>query len=396
MTDPRPTAATTADVLARADEVARFLATTAVERDRRGGTAKTERDAVRESGLLAISIPTELGGDGASWAQVMAVVRHLARVDGSIAHLVGFHHLLLATVRLFGPRAQWAPLLTETAARRWFWGNALNPRDPRTALRAAPGGYLLAGSKSFCSGARDSDVLIVSAARPGDGKLAIAVIPTARPGIVVHDDWDAMGQRQTDSGSVDFHDVVISDDELLTQPGPLGSTFASLRPCFAQLVLGNVYLGIAEGAFAEARAFTRGETRPRSAATTLPPPQDPYVLHDYGTMYVDLEAARLLTDRAGEALDAAWNRGDDLTARQRGETALAVAAAKVATTRTGLDVATRIFDVMSARAAAGPARVDRYWRNLRTHTLHDPVDYKLRELGDFALNDAIPTPSFYS
>jgi alkylation response protein AidB-like acyl-CoA dehydrogenase len=55
-----------------------------------------------------------------------------------------------------------------------------------------------------------------------------------------------------------------------------------------------------------------------------------------------------------------------------------------------------MFDVMGARATGASAALDRYWRNVRTHTLHDPVDYKLRELGDFALNDDVPTPSFYS
>jgi alkylation response protein AidB-like acyl-CoA dehydrogenase len=55
-----------------------------------------------------------------------------------------------------------------------------------------------------------------------------------------------------------------------------------------------------------------------------------------------------------------------------------------------------MFDVMGARATTAAARFDRYWRNLRTHTLHDPVDYKFRELGDYALNERLPTPSFYS
>jgi alkylation response protein AidB-like acyl-CoA dehydrogenase len=51
---------------------------------------------------------------------------------------------------------------------------------------------------------------------------------------------------------------------------------------------------------------------------------------------------------------------------------------------------------MGARATTGSARLDRFWRNVRTHTLHDPVDYKIRELGEWALNRKIPNPSFYS
>jgi alkylation response protein AidB-like acyl-CoA dehydrogenase len=189
--------------------------------------------------------------------------------------------------------------------------------------------------------------------------------------------------------------VVVADDELLVTPGPLGSVFASLRPCIAQLVLVNVYLGLAEGAFAEARRLTPTATRPRYAGAP-PVTADPYVLHRYGQLYVALEGARLLADRAGEALESAWNRGDALSEAGRGEVALAVATAKVSTTQVGLDVTSQIFDVTSARVAGRTAGLDRYWRNLRVHSLHDPVDYKLRELGDWALNGQIPTPSFYS
>jgi alkylation response protein AidB-like acyl-CoA dehydrogenase len=384
------------DALAIADDLARHFAETAVERDRQGGTAKKERDLLRQSGLLRMTIPAALGGWEAGWPETLSVVRRIARADGSLAHLFGFHHLLLATARLFGAPSQWTRLLEDTARHAWFWGNALNPRDPRTTLSRSPAGYVLSGSKSFCSGARDSDVLIVSGTSAEDGRLAVAAIPTGRPGVVVFDDWDNMGQRQTDSGTVDFHDVRIAEDELLRTPGPLGSVFASLRPCIAQLVLANVYLGLGEGALADARAYTRAQRNPRPVGGSVAPAQDPYVLHHYGTMWVELEAARLAADRAGEVLQRAWERGDELTERERGECTIAVAAAKVTSTRAGLDVATRIFDVMSARATSSYMGMDRYWRNLRTHTLHDPVDYKLRELGNWVLNEELPAPSFYS
>ena len=381
---------------ARAEALAAALAETAVERDRRGGTAKRERDLIRASGLLALSIPRGHGGEGASWAETQGVVRQLARADGSLAHLFGFHHLLLATVRLFGAPSQWAASYAGTVSQRWFWGNALNPLDQRTAIRPAPGGgWIVDGDKTFCSGARDSDWLILSAL-DADKRLVVAAIPSARAGIEIHDDWDNMGQRQTDSGSVAFRGVRIDDQELLRTPGPLGSPFASLRPCIAQLVLVNVYLGLAEGALAEGRRFTAAATRAWAAARVATPADDPYVLHHYGELWVALAGARALADAAAAALDAAWTRGDALTPEERGACALAVATAKVASTRAGLDVSSRIFEVTGARATAAGVGLDRFWRNLRTHTLHDPVDYKLRELGAWALSDVLPTPSFYS
>ena len=55
-----------------------------------------------------------------------------------------------------------------------------------------------------------------------------------------------------------------------------------------------------------------------------------------------------------------------------------------------------VFELMGARATAGKYRFDRYWRNVRTHTLHDPVFYKAREVGEFYLKGQIPEVSLYS
>lgn len=281
---------------------------------------------------------------------------------------------------------------------KWFWGNALNPLDKRTsATPDAAVGFLVNGRKSFCSGATDSDMLIVSAIHSGDQKFMVAAIPSDRPGIRIHDDWDSIGQRQTDSGTVEFDAVPVGHDEFLRTPGPLGSIRASLRSCIAQLILSNIFLGLAEGALDEARNYTLATTRPwANAAGISSASEDPYILASYGRFFVDLQAAAALTDLAGESLQRAWESGDAITEGLRGKCAVDVSVCKVATTKTGLEITGQMFEVMGARAAAGPARMDRYWRNLRTHTLHDPVDYKIRELGEFALNRRLPKPTFYS
>jgi alkylation response protein AidB-like acyl-CoA dehydrogenase len=113
-------------------------------------------------------------------------------------------------------------------------------------------------------------------------------------------------------------------------------------------------------------------------------------------MWVNLHSATVLTDKAGEVLDAAWEKQQQLTAQERGECAIAIATAKVAATKVGLDITSRIFEVMGTRATASKYGFDRYWRNLRTFTLHDPVDYKIRTLGNWALNEQLPEPDFYA
>ncbi len=121
-------------------ELCRVFASTAVARDQLGGTPKAERDLLRDSGLLALSIPEHLGGAGASWSETLGIVRQIAQVDSSVAHVFAFHHLLLATALLFGQPAQWQPWFEATIKQRWFWGNALNPLDSQFGLRCRVGG----------------------------------------------------------------------------------------------------------------------------------------------------------------------------------------------------------------------------------------------------------------
>jgi alkylation response protein AidB-like acyl-CoA dehydrogenase len=85
-----------------------------------------------------------------------------------------------------------------------------------------------------------------------------------------------------------------------------------------------------------------------------------------------------------------------LSERRRGEVAVIVSAAKVVATRSSLDATSRIFDVTGARATASSVGLDRFWRDVRTHSLHDSVAYKVREVGIFFLRDDIPEPTWYT
>jgi len=392
-----PAQASILSPLQLARQLAAEFAESAVERDRLGGTPKAERDALRRSGLLGLVIPKQYGGLGASWSEALEVTREFARVDSSIAHVFGFQHLMLATVRLFARPEQWQPWFEQTARKHWFWGNALNPLDTRTVVKKFDGWREFSGKKSFCSGASDSEMLIASAVDEGNGgKLLIAAIPSGRTGITLHGDWDNMGQRQTDSGSATFERVRVEESELLLEPGPLSTPFACLRPLIAQLLFANLFLGVAEGAFEEARQYSLKESRPwfRSSARSVG--EDPYVLRHYGEFWVGLESVRLLVQRAAALLDGAWRKEHALGAEERAQLAVAIATAKVAASRAGLDICNRLFEVTGARATHASLRLDRFWRNLRTQSLHDPLDYKLHELGDWALNGTRPTPTFYS
>ncbi|QNA98601.1 acyl-CoA dehydrogenase family protein [Massilia sp. Se16.2.3] len=394
--DATPAATAPQDPLALAAELAAQFALTAAERDRAGGHAAHERDLIRASGLLTLSIPSAFGGQGASWQTVLAAVRTLAASDSALAHVFGFHHLQLAGILLYGTAVQQRNLLGATVQQGLFWGNALNPLDKRTAARAIPGGFVLDGVKSFSSGSVGSDWLTVSAWVEEAGAALIGVLPTDQVGVRVEADWDAFGQRQTDSGNVHFDGVYLPSALVLQAPGQTPTPQSTLRSQVAQLIMTNLYLGIAEGAFGAARTWTLDHARPWFASSVGQSSDDPFVQHRYGEFWLKLRPALLLADEAARLLDAAFDQGAALSAQERGEVAVSVAAAKVLAHRAALDIGSEMFELTGARSTSNRFGFDRYWRNARVHTLHDPVDYKLRDLGRYALEGRLPEPTPYS
>ncbi|WP_139826209.1 acyl-CoA dehydrogenase family protein [Derxia lacustris] len=386
-----------ADPLVAADRLAAELARTAVERDRSGGHAELERERIRASGLLTLSVPVEYGGAGSDWPTIFATLRRLARVDSALAHVYGFHHLQIAGLFLYGDAAQQSLWLHRTIEHGLFWGNALNPLDKRTQAVETADGFVLDGSKTFCSGSVGSDALTVSAWHEPTGTALIGVLPTHRAGITVNADWDAFGQKQTDSGTVDFAKVLIQHREVTQRPGIAATPWSTLRSCIAQLVMANLYTGIAEGAFEAATGYSRDRARPWFASGVAASLDDPFIQKRYGELWVLLRPAQVLTDLAAQKLQATLDLGPDaVTDLHRGEVAVAVAEAKVTAHRAALEIGTQLFDITGASATSARLGFDRYWRNARVHTLHDPVDYKLRDLGRYATTGRVPDPTAYS
>ena len=314
-------------------------------------------------------------------------------MDSSLAHLFAFQHLQVATILLFGSPDQQRHWLSRTVHERWFWGNATNGRDTRLKLSRREEHYELNGSKSFCSGALGADALVISAPRSHNPEDRVfIVLPSQREGLAVNDDWDGFGQRQTDSGTVQFDNVFVDSSELL---GPSGvSPRTTLRACLSQLILTQLYLGNAQGALDGALRYTREHSRAWPASGVALASDDPFIQQRYGELWLLYRSAQLLADNAAQRLQSAWEK-PALTAAERAEVALAISEAKVVSARAALEITSRIFESMGASSTSSKYGFDRFWRNVRVHSLHDPLDYKVRDLGHWLLNGKAPTPSLY-
>ena len=378
----------------KVERLARKLAESAVERDRRGGHARAERELIRDSGLLNLAIPQRFDGAERPWPEIYRIVRHLAAADSSLAHLFAFNHLQVATVLLHGSAEQQRHWLTRAARERWFWGNASNGRDLGLQLQAREEHFELNGRKSFCSGALGADALVVSAPRTGSASERVfLVLPAQREGLAINDDWDAFGQRQTDSGTVQFENVFVDRDELLLSGGH--SPRSSLRVCVSQLILTQLYLGNAQAALDGALRYVREQARPWAGAEVEAAVEDPFIQKRFGELWLLYRSALLLAENAAERLQRAWEK-PALGAAERGELALLIAEARVASARAALEITSQVFEAMGARATASHYGFDRFWRNVRVHSLHDPLDYKVRDIGQWLTRGVAPTPSLYS
>jgi SfnB family sulfur acquisition oxidoreductase len=349
-----------------------------------------EVDALAASGLLAITVPAAYGGPDLPASTVTEVFRLLGQADPSIAQVPHSHFVYVNQLRLQGTPAQQARLFPEVLAGARI-ANAQSEagtrhvRDYRTTLVPDGDGWRLSGTKFYCTGALFADWLAVLAHRGVDGPLHVAWVPRDAEGVEVVDDWDALGQRTTASGTVRLEGVRVPDDLVtdysVTFTGP--STYGAR----AQLLHAAIDAGIARAALDDAAAFVTTRSRPHPDAGVARAAEDPLVVHAFGEMELAVRAAEALLAEAARRIDLA---DADLTDETAAAASLAVAAARAATAHTSVEVASRLFEVAGTRAALAAEPLDRHWRNARTHTLHDPAAWKIQHLGRWAVDGSLP------
>ena len=184
-----------------------------------------------------------------------------------------------------------------------------------------------------------------------------------------------------------FQAVKTKPDWNISVAGRAPLPHASLR---YQAGFAAVLVGLGIGALRAAVPFIAGKSRPWPSAGVDNAADDPFVRRLAGEFTADLAAAYALTLATGDLLDA----------HERGEidrTALAapIYGAKAAASRAGVRATSEIFALMGTRSTARGAGFDRFWRNARTISLHDPVDWKHSELGQHVLTGWDPPPGIY-
>jgi SfnB family sulfur acquisition oxidoreductase len=391
----RPRAPRThAHVVALAEEFAASVKPGAAERDRAGAVPRAELAQFGNLGLPAVTVPIEDGGDGLGPRTLAEVIRIVAAADPALAQTPQGHYLAVDILRLLGTPLQRARILPAVVDGARI-GPVLAERgghhaqELKTRLISDGTRWRLDGTKYYCTGAITSQWLAVSALDP-DGRLVLAFVEREAPGVTIDEDWAAMGQRSTVSGTTTLDGVSVDGDLVV----PYWSAFEKpqLLGARAQLVHAAIEAGIAEGALADAGEFVRTRSRPFFEAVRYgranTAGDDPHVLLRFGQLATRTRAAtQLLRWAAGELDNIGLDVTDPDTAAHG---SIAVAQAKAFASDVAVDVASQVFALTGASGTDRRYDLDRHWRNARTHSVHDPVDWKYHHIGAWELSGVAP------
>jgi SfnB family sulfur acquisition oxidoreductase len=383
-----------AQALAAARTLAEQFAAGAAERDRKRLLPWAELDLWSESGLGAITVPREYGGADVSYATLAEVFVILCAADPALGQIPQNHFGVLGVLREIGTPAQKARLYGEVLAGQRL-GNAGPERrsasvntilQGTTRLTSTPDGLRLNGQRFYSTGALFAH-RVPARATDDEGRAVQVWVPRDAPGLKVVDDWSSFGQRTTASGTVTFEQVPVDPQDVLPvwqladRPGLFGPN--------SQLIQAAIDQGIAQAAIADTLAFVRERARPWVDSGLEHATDDPYIIADVGRLQIDLHAAHEVLQETAHTLDAIAAY-ESIDAEASARASVAVAEAKILTTRIALEASEKLFELAGSASTRAAHNLDRHWRNARTHTLHDPVRWKLHLLGNYHLNHVLP------
>jgi alkylation response protein AidB-like acyl-CoA dehydrogenase len=372
-----------ARLVAIAEELSPQLVTRAAAHDRDGSYPFEAIDALKASSYFAAPVPVELGGLGVSSAHDLVVASsRLARGDASVTIGVNMH--IVAVLNMERRRAValaagaerrahgFAASLEQIAHHGVVLAAAISERGqdltrPATLATRTASGWRIDGRKIFCTmspAATDLYVAVTYADHEGTERYAYAMVPTDAPGVVVHDDWDALGMRASGSNSISLEGVELPESGVrggFRAGDPLPYMERNL---VAGLFHAAASLGIAESADHVARqgiaGRINGDARPRIQAAENA---------------IDLAASRGVLSRAAMLIDEhrAANPASDGTADELGALFAEAQAAKAFVNEAAARIVDRALALSGGAGYVNGSPLARAYRDVKAGSFMHPL-----------------------
>ncbi|MPY93270.1 MAG: acyl-CoA dehydrogenase [Acidimicrobiia bacterium] len=362
------------DLVAWARALGKEIAPHAARHDRDASFVSEAFALLKSSGYLALAVPEELGGRGATIRQVAMAQRELAWHCGSTALASAMHHhIVLFTAWRYRRGLPGAEATLRRVAEEGLVLVSTGGADfthPRGSAVPTEGGYRVSGRKVFASQVPVGDVFstmfVLSDDDGGDrsgtaggeagdaDKIVLNMaVPVRAEGVHVVENWDTLGMRGTGSHDVEFTEVFVPEDKVVARR-PYGVVDAPLQVIvsIAMPVISAVYLGVADRARDEAVALVAGASRG----------DDSSKLRQIGLMDIGLRVM-------GWALDGALaSVGEDPEPSLERVSAVMAAKREIATR--GVEVCDLALEVAGGAGFFRTSPIERCYRDVRAAKYH--------------------------
>lgn len=372
------------------------LAATAADREAEHRLPSDQVRQLAAAGFGAVRLPVEDGGSGLTAGELVELLVDLGTADANLPQLWR-NHVAFVEDRLWHREREADDVWIARIAAGAVVGGAWSERatvpgavsSTRFDDRREP--PVVTGTKYYSTGSLYADWITVTAKTPDDTDVLV-VVDARHEGVVLHDDWNGIGQRLTASGTTELHAVPVDANAVFRQGG--GSPHQEI---IYQLVLVAALAGVATAARDDAAAAVRARVRNYPQGLAAVPRDDAILQEAIGGVAAAAASARAVVSVAALALDDGL---DSLRSAADGvdpkaplhAASIATYEAQLVASEAALRAGTELYDALGSSAVERGSGLDRHWRNARTISSHNPRGYKARLLGDWYLSGAAPDP----
>lgn len=260
-----------------------------------------------ELGFMGIHFPEEYGGQEYGIFENALVVEEFCRQDSGIGIALSLADFSSEIILRFGSDQQKEKYLTPITEGKAISSGGFTEPDhgsditlmDTTAVRRSDE-YVINGVKTFITNGTIGDFVIVLCqtdpqAKPTYRGQSVIIVEKETPGYTTADVGEKMGIKMSPTGELSFNDVRVPVSNLLGQEN---RGFYYVLEFFdeSRIEIGAQALGIAQGAFDRALAYTKERTQFGKKLAEFQATQ-----HKLADMAAKIETARLIVNKS------AWN-----------------------------------------------------------------------------------------
>lgn len=360
--------AATEDQTLLIEAIQKFARNELLEADRRWDQDETSvwemMPVIADMGLLSLSLPDQFGGLDCDMRTYAAIIRELAYASPSTAVTISVHSMVCKVLGMHATQQWKDKYYADFGSHESFAAFAISEADAGSDVASAKavgvkvdGGYRVSGSKMWITNGQHARWFLILCRtdpdKPRGAGLTAMIVDGNESGIERDKIHGKMGIRGSETVVLHLNDVFVPDENLLDREGE------GMKVCLGALDEGRIGIasqasGIGEACLDEIVSYADQRTQ-----FDRPIAHFQAIQQMVADSAVDLEAARLLIDRAAYLVDQ--NRKDPQ----------ASAMAKLFATEAANRIAYRAVQVHGGTGYVKECRVEQLFRDVRITTIYE-------------------------